>query len=273
MAGAAAHRSRAAFMERVTFVGHATVLIELGGARVLTDPLLRGWAGPLRRYAPPVDQALVSSPDVVLLSHMHIDHVDRGSLDRLDESATVLVPAAGRQMVESVGFRRVVVVSAGDRVRAGDVDIIVVPAHHDGRRHPLARDAEAVGYLITPAASDHSSHGVYFPGDTKCFDGMIGFAGAVDVVLMPVWGWGTSVDEDEHMTPLSAARCLSLLRPRIVIPIHWGTYAPPAQARLRGFDQMEPPRAFIRYAAHLEPDVEVRLLRPGETTTIERPDR
>jgi L-ascorbate metabolism protein UlaG (beta-lactamase superfamily) len=101
---------------------------------------------------------------------------------------------------------------------------------------------------------------------------MIGFADVVDVTLMPVWGWGTSVDEDEHMTPLSAARCLSLIRPHLVIPIHWGTYSPPAQARLRRFDQTEPPRAFARYAAHLQPDIEVRILQPGESTAIgERP--
>jgi L-ascorbate metabolism protein UlaG (beta-lactamase superfamily) len=247
-------------MDRITYVGHSTVLIELAGVKVITDPLLRRWAGPLYRHAPPVDGDALRSPDAVLLSHLHIDHVDRGSLRRLDPGATVLVPAAGERIVESVGFTDIRIVSPGDHLVLGGIRIDVVPARHDGQRFPMARDGEAVGYVLTAPRS------VYFPGDTACFPEMADLVATLDVALLPVWGWGVSVDEDEHLTPLGAAKCLSLLRPRLAIPIHWGTYAPPALARLRRFDQLEPPHAFARYAAHLEPEVEIRILRPGEST-------
>jgi L-ascorbate metabolism protein UlaG (beta-lactamase superfamily) len=267
-------------MKRITYVGHATVLIELDGVRILTDPLLGRWAGPLRRYGPLPDVRALSAPDVVLLSHMHIDHVDRGSLRLIDRQTMVLTPKPGKRIVESLGFRDVRVVSPGDSLLVHGVRIDVVPARHDGRRHWLARDGEAVGYVMTAAADRgagpiapaagpvYGPHAVYFPGDTACFPEMAAFAGAVDVVLLPIWGWGVSVDEGEHLTPLAAAKCLSVLRPRLVVPIHWGTYALPIQARLHRFDPLEPPRAFARYVAHLRPEIELVTLQPGESTVV-----
>jgi L-ascorbate metabolism protein UlaG (beta-lactamase superfamily) len=271
-------------MKRITYVGHATVLIDLDGVRILTDPLLGRWAGPLRRYAPPPDLDAVRAPDVVLLSHMHIDHVDRGSLRLIDRRTTVLTPAPGKRLVESLGFRDVRVVSPGDSLLVHDVRIDVLPARHGGRRHPLARGGEAVGYVMTAAADRagepaapggspaYGPRAVYFPGDTACFDEMAALAGAIDVALLPIWGWGVSVDEDNHLTPLAAAKCLSMLQPRLVVPIHWGTYAPPAQARLAGFDPLEPPRAFARYVAHLQPKIELVTLQPGESTVVQGRD-
>jgi L-ascorbate metabolism protein UlaG (beta-lactamase superfamily) len=266
-------------MKRITYVGHATVLIEMDGVRILTDPLLGRWAGPLRRYAPLPDVRPLSAPDVILLSHMHIDHVDRRSLRRIDRQTIVLTPKPGKRIVESLDFRDVRVVSPGDSLLVHGVQIDVVQARHDGRRHWLARDGESVGYVMTAAAdrgagprgADDPAFGpqaVYFPGDTACFPEMAAFAGAIDVVLLPIWGWGVSVDEDEHLTPLAAAKCLSVLRPRLVVPIHWGTYAPPVQARLHGFDPREPPRAFARYVAHLQPEIELATLKPGESTVV-----
>jgi L-ascorbate metabolism protein UlaG (beta-lactamase superfamily) len=266
-------------MKQITYVGHATVFIELDGVKLLTDPLLRRWTGPLRRYAPPADVEAVRSPDAILLSHMHIDHFDRGSLRLIDRHATVLTPKPGRRIVEGLGFANLHVVTPGDSIRVGDVRIDVVPARHDGRRHPLARDGEAVGYVLTSeregSGSRNSTQGraafgpkaVYFPGDTACYPEMAKLARALDVALLPIWGWGVSVDEDEHLTPLAAAKCLSLLRPRLVVPIHWGTYAPPVQARLHGFDPFEPPRAFARYVGHLQPEIEMEILQPGAATT------
>jgi L-ascorbate metabolism protein UlaG (beta-lactamase superfamily) len=268
-------------MKRITYVGHATVLIELDGVKVLTDPLLGRWAGPLRRDGALPDLGAVGAPDVILLSHMHIDHVDRGSLRLIDRGTTLLTPAPGKRIVENLDYRDIRVVSSGDSLFVHGVRIDVVPARHDGRRHPLARDGESVGYVLTAAADracgptasaadpGGTPRAVYFPGDTACFNEMAALAGTIDVALMPIWGWGVSVDDDEHMTPLAAAKCLSMLRPRLVVPIHWGTYAPPAQARLAGFDPLEPPRAFARYVAHMQPKIELVTLQPGESTVVQ----
>jgi L-ascorbate metabolism protein UlaG (beta-lactamase superfamily) len=85
----------------------------------------------------------------------------------------------------------------------------------------------------------------------------------LDLALLPVWGWGPSLGEG-HLDPRAAARALTLLRPRVAVPIHWGTYFP-VPLGLRGHDRLEePPREFATHAAAVAPDVEVRILEPGE---------
>ena len=89
---------------------------------------------------------------------------------------------------------------------------------------------------------------MYFAGDTDVYDSMAALA-PLDVALLPVWGWGPKVGEG-HLTPRSAAVALQLLRPRIAVPIHWGTYFP---AYLRGPAPADPPHEFARHAAELAP--------------------
>jgi L-ascorbate metabolism protein UlaG (beta-lactamase superfamily) len=247
---------------RVTWVGHSTLLIEGGGARLLTDPLLRRWAGPLRRYAPPVDMEVVRPVDLVLLSHLHLDHVDRRSLQLLGSSTEMAVPAHAGGLLHSWGFAHVRSVKPGDSFQIGELQIKVVPARHESKRHYFSNEGDPVGYVISAGCT------VYFPGDTGPFPEMRQAVGNTDLALLPIWGWGTSVDEDIHLTPLTAAEVAADLRPRVVVPIHWGTYAPPVIAQLRRFDQEQPVRAFERYAAHLAPDSETRILRPGDSTVV-----
>src|SRR5881275_2273373 len=89
---------------RVTYVGHATTLVELDGVRLLTDPVLRRRVAHLRRAAP------ISSPgepDAVLISHAHLDHLDRASLRMLSRECAVVVPRGLGDIVSSLGFRQV----------------------------------------------------------------------------------------------------------------------------------------------------------------------
>jgi L-ascorbate metabolism protein UlaG (beta-lactamase superfamily) len=140
---------------------------------------------------------------------------------------------------------------AGVRVRA-------VPADHAGTRHPLATDSPALGYVVTGGLR------AYFAGDTGLFEGMRDLA-PIDVAVLPVGGWGPRLPDD-HLNPLSAAKALQLLRPAACVPVHWGTIYPPWLPPAFNAKWSEWPHAFARYAAHLAPEVEVRVLRPGETT-------
>ncbi len=88
----------------------------------------------------------------------------------------------------------------------------------------------------------------------------------LDVALLPVWGWGPSLGAG-HLNPLTAAQALVMLRPRIAIPIHWGTYAHAWASRRRAY-LSRPAEDFARHAARLAPDVEVRLLVPGESIAL-----
>ena len=240
---------------RITYVGHATTLIELDGAVMLTDPLLRARIGHVRRIAPPA--AALPPLDAVLISHAHRDHLDLPSLRRLPDGVPVYAPPAAAAVVRRAG-RSVQALLPGDRVRIGEVEVLAVPARHDGRRVPVGSERRAIGYVVSGSAS------VYFAGDTDLFAGMRELAG-MDTALLPVWGWGPKVGPG-HMDPERAARAAALLAPRTAIPIHWGTYASPG-AWWREDPEL-PARDFAHLAAAHAPAVAVRILSPGHSAPL-----
>jgi L-ascorbate metabolism protein UlaG (beta-lactamase superfamily) len=239
--------------------------LELGGVRILTDPVLRGRVGHLRRLVALEGSAATAAgrPDCVLVSHLHLDHFDPASLRTLDRRVTVLVPRGPAvAALRRRGFTAVQGVAEGSAARVGPVTVRAVPARHAGSRGLPWFRGPALGYVVEGPAS------VYFAGDTDIFPEMANLAGA-DVALLPVAGWGPRLPEGEHMDPLRAAESLALLRPRVAIPIHWGTLAPLWTRHGYG-----PPgaaaAAFRRFAAELAPEVDVRVLRPGETFALPR---
>src|SRR4051794_8693578 len=248
--------------ERLTWLGHATVLIEVGGARLLTDPLLRDRVGHLRRHGASPAQHASEGLDAVLVSHLHLDHLDAASLRRLPRNVTVLAPVGAGALLRRLGFVRTKEVEIGETVGIGEAMVTAVPAVHDGRRHPLAPFAEAIGFVIA------GERRVYFAGDTDLFDGMATTIGPTDAALLPIWGWGPSLGPG-HMDPLGAARAAALLHPRVAVPIHWGTFFPAGLARLRGSALVAPPNEFSKQASRLAPDVEVRVLAPGQSLALD----
>ena len=247
--------------DRLTWVGHSTVLVELGDVRLLTDPFLRGRLGPLRRHGPPPAPDVSDRLDAVLISHQHFDHLDVPSLRRLDRGVQVLAPAGAGRRLRRLGLSRVTELVVGEGVDVRGVRVSAVTARHDSRRHRLTAPAVALGFVVGGTQT------VYFAGDTDLFAGMGSLAEHVDVALLPVWGWGPSLGPG-HMDPLTAARAAALLRPRLAVPIHWGTLFPIGLERLRGAALVEPPRVFARHAARLAPDVDVRVLAPGGTLRL-----
>jgi L-ascorbate metabolism protein UlaG (beta-lactamase superfamily) len=243
--------------ERLTWVGHATVLLEVGGARLLTDPLLRSHLAHLRRHGARPPAEVTEDIDAVLLSHIHLDHLDVKSLRRLGRRVRAIVPRGAGRLLRRIGFAEVDEVVPGDRLTVGDATIAALPAVHDARRRPFGAAVATLGYDIAGAQR------VYFAGDTELFDGMRSLAGRFDVALLPVWGWGPSLGPG-HMDPLSAARAVALVRPAVVVPIHWGTFFPVGLEALRASALVEPPRIFARHVAELAPEVEVRVLAPGD---------
>ena len=231
------------------FIGHSTVLIELDGVRILTDPVTRSRIGPLRRVEAVPHRGRLHGVDLVLLSHLHWDHLDVPSLRDLGRHVPLIVSAGAGTWLRGAGFEDVREVTVGDAVEVGGVRIVTVPAVHSGYRPPFGPTAPALGFTV------HGSRSVYFAGDTDLHAGMADLAGTIDVALLPVWGWGPTLGRGLHMDPLRAAESLRLIRPRAAVPIHWGTYWPHAMGRILPERLVEPPAAFAEYAAELAPDV------------------
>jgi L-ascorbate metabolism protein UlaG (beta-lactamase superfamily) len=246
---------RAAARDEVVFVGHATLLIELDGARVLTDPLLRPGIAHVRRRVPLPDIDELLPLDAVLISHAHADHLDPMSLRRVARECPVIAPRGCAGILKRSGVREVIEVEVGDRVGAGGVSVEAVPADHDGRRYPVGPPVAALGFLLD------ASTRVYFAGDTDLFDGMAALAGRVDLAALPIWGWGPRLPAG-HLDPESAARAAALIRPAAVLPIHWGTLR--SVGAQRDTDPMTPARRFTEWCARLVPATEVRVLQPLE---------
>lgn len=235
---------------RVTWIGHSTVVLELDGVRLVTDPVLRDRINALRRVSGAA--AEVGAVDAALVSHLHYDHLDLPSLERLGRGVRIFVPAGGSRLLRKRGWNDVVELAAGDSATFGDLELTATHAEHPGRRSPWGDRAAAVGYVVS------GSQRVYFAGDTDLFDGMRELA-PVDVALLPVAGWGPRLPPG-HMNERSAVRALGLLHPRVAVPIHWGTYR---RLGLGRDGLREPADAFARLAAATHPEVDVRVLPVG----------
>ncbi len=246
---------------RLTFLGHSTVLIEVDDLRILTDPVLRRGLGPVRRQVRAVLPELFADLDAVFISHGHHDHLDPPSLRRIPGRPTVIVPRGFGRTVAKIGLGPVEEVDPGDRLTIDQVHLEVVRAEHSGRREPLGPEGPALGCVVA------GSRTVYFPGDTDVFPEMAALAGRLDAALLPVWGWGPTIGPG-HMNPERAAEAAAILRPRLAVPIHFGTFYPAGLRRVAPAPFETPGSAFLEAAARLAPDIPVRILAPGETIDL-----
>src|SRR4051794_8839520 len=206
---------------QLTWLGHATVLLDLGRTRLLTDPVLGRRIALLRRVAPSPSPRATDGTDVVLLSHLHADHLDLPSLCRIERTARILAPRAVVDWLEARGFDRLRALRPGDTVELDDVRVEATPARHAGRRWPHGPAAGAIGFRMDGPTR------VYFAGDADLFPQMASLRDRVAVALVPMWGWGLRLGHG-HLDPRRAAEALAMIQPSVAIPIHWGTLARPS---------------------------------------------
>ena len=250
---------------RVTWLGHSSVVLELDGVRVLTDPLLRPHAGLLRRLAPRPDPASWSHPDVVLLSHLHHDHAELRSL-RMLPGATLMSDAANVAWLRRRRLPNAVPLgdawtAAGTMTGTG-VQVRQVPAEHRSRPMPHRPNA-ANGQLVRGPSGT-----VWIAGDTGLFPEMAAIpamaGGPIDIALVPVWGWGPRLSAG-HLSPVTAARAAALSGARFAIPVHWGTLHPPLVTHFARSWLEQPGRRFAEAVAEQAPGCTAVVLAPGES--------
>lgn len=193
---------------KITMIGHSTVLIEVSGKRILTDPWFGGFGNPAYgRVKPPAQtREQLRDVDVVLVSHNHFDHTDRSFLRGLPESTPVLAPAITAWMTRLKGGRNVIGLAARKHVELGPISITSVPARHV---------TFTIGYVIAAEGKQ-----IYFAGDTYFarFMERMGREFHLDVALMPV----TTFRIPMTMGEKSAVRAAQILAPKTIIPIHLG---------------------------------------------------
>lgn len=235
----------------VTWLGHATALLETGGARVLTDPLLRGRLAHITRRVPDVLPAAVGRVDAILISHVHRDHLDRPTLRGLGGGIPIVAPRGAAAALRGLG--PVHELAPGESTVVAGVRVTATPAVHAARRG--GRRIPALGYLV--------DGDLYFAGDTDLFAAMAQL-GPLELALLPVWGYGPTLGPG-HLDPERAARAAALLRPRVAVPIHWGTYFPLPLGLGPGGHRLlrDPPRTFAARAATLAPATDVVVLEPN----------
>jgi L-ascorbate metabolism protein UlaG (beta-lactamase superfamily) len=243
----------------LTYIGHSTVLAELAGLRLLTDPLLGGGILHVRRRVPAPAAEELRGLDAILISHAHRDHLDHGSLRRFAGECPTVVPRGCAAAARTGGAAEVIELEEGDRWALGDIVVEAVHAEHDGRRHPFGPPVAALGYLLEGPCQ------IYFAGDTDLFPGMSSLNGRVEVALLPIWGWGPRVPPG-HLDPARAAEAVARIQPKIAVPIHWGTLR--AIGAQRGLDPLAPARTFADSVKRVAPGTEVRILMPGQRMAL-----
>jgi L-ascorbate metabolism protein UlaG (beta-lactamase superfamily) len=207
-----------------------------------------------------VGESVFAEPDAVLVSHLHHDHLDLASLGRLGRTTPLIVPTGAGEWLGGKGFNLVTELSVGESTSVGTLTVTAVEARHDGRRLGGPR-AESVGYLVTGRSV------VYFAGDTELFGEMANLVPSPDIALVPVAGWGPGLGSG-HMNSADAAKAVALIGPRVAIPVHWGTFMRIGLARRRRERLNDAPHLFAEQVASLAPEVEVRILRPGQGTSL-----
>jgi L-ascorbate metabolism protein UlaG (beta-lactamase superfamily) len=216
---------------RVTWLGHSTMLLELDGHRILTDPVwgarsspLR-WVGPARWYAPPLALDALPPVDVVLVSHDHYDHLDYPTMTALasvDTTFVVPLGVAAHLVYWGVPEERIVELDWWDETTVGVLRIACTPARHASGRTLLDQNATlwASYALVGPA------HRVWFSGDTGLFPALTEIGerfGPFDLTMIEAGAYG-SAWPDWHLGPEQAVRAHRMVRGAVMLPVHWGLF-------------------------------------------------
>lgn len=242
-----------------TWWGHASGVVELGDARIALDPVFSRQLYHLRRRIVLPAELRAPTADLVLISHLHADHLHLPSLRRFDPATRLIVPRGAAPLFASMPNPLTEVVP-GQQVRHGDVTVEVLPAHHDDRRMPGSRlRAPALGFRLADA-----THSVWYPGDTGLFDGLEAVA-PVDLAIVPIGGWGPSLGE-HHLDPRQAAEAVRRVGAEWTVPVHYGTLWPigldvARRTRQRLF--VEPADRFTEEMRTLLPGVRLDVPAPG----------
>lgn len=252
----------------VTFIGHSSFLVQLGGRKILIDPVFSTRLVVLRRQRRP-GLLLEELPaiDIVLLTHAHMDHLDIASLRRViratrrltGKAPEVVVPQGVEDLVARLGFSQIHRMSWWDQIEVQGISLTMTPCRHWGAR--MFRDTHRGygGYVL-----HNGSHSIYHSGDTAYFDGFreIGARLHPQIALLPIGAYFPDSYRSVHTSPEEAVRGFVELRAEQMIPMHYGTF------RLGREPMDEPLKRLTAEAARLHITEKIKPLAEGETMNL-----
>ncbi|MCX6133243.1 MAG: MBL fold metallo-hydrolase [Ignavibacteriales bacterium] len=248
--------------DSITLINHATVLIQLGGVNILTDPIY-SWtvsymfprlqrAGIPLKDLPPIDY--------ILVSHSDYDHLNMKTLRRLRRrgASTLILPKGIGSYGERAGFPNVIEMSRWENFEDDRVKITCVPAKHVSKRKPGDATTNAcAGFVV-----EINKRSVYFAGDTAYaeFFPEIGSRHELDVALLPIGAYKPEKwFKNLHLHPVTALQAFQDLRAKHLVPFHWGTFW------ISDEPMEEPPQKLREEAHRLNLEDKVHVLRNGES--------
>lgn len=247
----------------ITWIGHATFLIQLNGLNILIDPVWANGLGFNKRLAPPGFPISELPPiDYVLITHSHYDHLHFASIRRLSGDPTIVVPAGLGHAFTKRKYEKVIECSWWGTFEVNGLTITFVPAQHWSKRTLTDTDRSHWGGWVMKDAS----HTIYMAGDSGYFDGFqaIGERFEIDYCLMPIgayepeWFMGA-----QHVNPEEAIQAFIDTRSKVMIPMHYGAYRLADDTPKEGLD-----RLLAEWERRELDDAALTVLKIGETIRI-----
>lgn len=224
----------------LTWIGHASFLLQAGGLNILIDPNWSSWVKGIKRMRHP-GVALKALPeiDLVLVTHAHFDHLDRRTLRGVAANQPVVVPFDVGDLVHDLGFRLVQELHYWESFVFGPIKVTLTPCRHWGARILHDSHRGFGGFIIEVAGKV-----IYHCGDTAYFEGFdeIGRRFPVDVALLPIGAYDAPSSRPVHMNPEEALEAFVTLGANFMVPMHYGTF------RLSYEPLDEPPRRLLAAA-------------------------
>lgn len=240
----------------LTWIGHASFLLQAPGVNLLIDPNWARWLKVVKRLREPgLELHALPEIDAVLVTHAHFDHLDRKTLRRVASEQPIVVPRNVGRLVQGLGFDRVHELDVWQTVQLGRVKVTLTPAHHWGARLLADTHRGFGGFLIEVEGRSilHCGDSAYFPGFAE-----IGKRRPVDIALMPIGAYDPPSGREVHMTPEDALRAFVELGAQTLVPMHYGTF------QLSYEPAWEPPSRLIECAGAQGLLDRVCFLREGE---------
>ena len=242
----------------ITWIGHASFLIQGPHGNILVDPNWANWLLVVRRLRHAgLAHHHLPTIDLVLITHAHFDHLNRKSLRQIAANQPIVVPAGVGDLVHGLGFEKVYEINWWERLRFPGAAITFVPAKHWGARKVTDHHRGYGGYVI-----DMGGRTIYHAGDSGYFPGFreIGKKFRPEVALLPIGAYHGPKFGENHMTPEQALRAFGDLRSKFLVPMHFGTY------RLSYEPLHEPPQRLMEEATRAGRLSDVRFLIEGMPT-------